>query len=83
MSIEYWDPVRQQMRGYGSRIKINIFEHQGHSAVYYDDGAYVVNGELKLDGRVVEQDPKFTAVHKDETLTEYTKDGVKVELIEV
>lgn len=75
MTSEF-SPLRMQMGG------MNIYEHRGDSGTHYLDNALVSTGELMVGGGVVPQNDKFAAVHKDGSLTEYTKDGVPVELID-
>jgi hypothetical protein len=69
------------MKAYAAGRKPFLFECYGDSQTWFEDGAVVIDGDLKQHGTQIPEKPGMVAVHRCSSLTEYTRDGVKVELI--
>jgi len=77
LKMQMLHSVTSDMRG------LRIFEHRGDSGTWYEEESDVNKGVLKILNRQVPENPDLVAIHKDETLSEYTKDNVAVELVRI
>ncbi len=78
-------PLKMQMRHFitSGMSGLKIFEHQGHSRTLYENNAHVNEGSLNFMGITIPQEAGVVAIHKDDTKSGITKDGVAVELVRI
>ena len=81
MSAENTDPTKMQMKALASFGRSFIFECNGETGRFYNDGDKVWNGRVTYQGNPIDGQNVRFAVHHCKGNYQYERDGVQVEVL--